>query len=181
MSVQSDKVKRWRVRQKIRLLSYKGNKCEICGYDKIEYLSAFNFHHKDPNEKEFSLSNRGRCISFDKLKKEADKCNLLCTRCHQEIHDRQHWEERGRLLSVSFKRVTFEIDCLFCGKNFKQKQKKQKYCCAKCGRLGMRKQIRPSTDILLQEKKDIGIDGMVKKYNIHQSTIYNWLNYSFTS
>ena len=62
MTRQSDKVKRWRVRQKIKLMGYKGNKCEVCGYDKIEYLSVFAFHHRDPSQKEFGIGYKGRCI-----------------------------------------------------------------------------------------------------------------------
>ena len=132
MSKNSDKVKRWRLRQKIRLLEYKGNKCEKCGYDKIQYLSAFDFHHKDPCEKDFGIGENGRCISFEKLKKEVDKCMLLCGRCHQEIHDEEHWKERERLLSVSQNRVTKEMICPICNKKFKQKRKEQKYCGKKC-------------------------------------------------
>jgi len=28
----------------------------------------------------------GKSLSFDKLKKEADKCILVCQNCHGEIH-----------------------------------------------------------------------------------------------
>ncbi len=175
MTWQSDKVKRWRVRQKIKLLEYKGNKCEICSYDKIEYLSAFDFHHRNPNEKEFGISYKGRCRSIDKLKKEVDKCMLLCNRCHQEIHDKKHWEERKRLLSVERKRVTKEINCSYCNKRFKQKQKKQKYCSAKCGRLGIRKTLRPDIKILKKEIQEIGYRAMMNKYNIKRSTVYRWI------
>lgn len=37
------------------ILSHSG-KCEICGYNKN--LSALEFHHKDPNEKEFQIDAR---------------------------------------------------------------------------------------------------------------------------
>ena len=74
----------WRRRTKIKLINYMGGKCQTCGYDKS--INALHFHHKNPNEKKFQIS--GKSISFDKLKKEADKCILLCSNCHHELHDK---------------------------------------------------------------------------------------------
>ena len=72
----------WRKRVKIELVKYKGGKCEKCGYDKC--IDALCFHHKNPDEKDFTIG--GRSCSFDNLKKEVDKCDLLCSNCHIEIH-----------------------------------------------------------------------------------------------
>lgn len=79
----SENVIIWRVRVKQRLVDYKGGSCEICGYNKS--LRALHFHHKDPNQKDFSIS--GKSLSFDKMKSEVDKCILVCGNCHSEIHD----------------------------------------------------------------------------------------------
>ncbi len=79
----SDSVILWRKRVKIKLIEYKGGKCEICGYDKCP--SALHFHHKDSNEKDFAIS--GKSYSFERLKKEVDKCILVCSNCHSEIHE----------------------------------------------------------------------------------------------
>lgn len=68
---------------KIRLIEYKGGKCIKCNYNKCN--AALEFHHLDPNEKDFDISNFS--YSFDRLKKEADKCILVCSNCHREIHD----------------------------------------------------------------------------------------------
>ena len=65
------------------LVEYKGGKCEKCGYDKC--IDALEFHHIDPKTKDFGISN-GNTISIDKLKKEVDKCILVCSNCHKEIH-----------------------------------------------------------------------------------------------
>jgi predicted HNH restriction endonuclease len=35
-------------------------------------------------EKDFSIS--GKTLSFEKMKKEVDKCILVCSNCHSEIH-----------------------------------------------------------------------------------------------
>jgi len=79
----SENVMIWRVRVKQKLVDYKGGSCEICGYCKS--LRALHFHHKDPSQKDFSIS--GKSLSFDKLKSEVDKCVLVCSNCHSEIHD----------------------------------------------------------------------------------------------
>lgn len=70
------------------LITYKGGKCEICGYSKN--TAALTFHHKDINTKSFDLGVRNCCaLNIDKLKSEADKCMLLCHNCHMELHHPQ--------------------------------------------------------------------------------------------
>jgi transcription elongation factor Elf1 len=79
----SEAVIDWRRRKKIELVEYKGGKCEVCGYNKS--VNALQFHHKNPNDKDFTVS--GKSLSFEKLKKEVDKCILVCANCHAEIHE----------------------------------------------------------------------------------------------
>jgi len=43
------------------------------------------FHHEDPNKKDFNIS--GKSYSFERMKKEVDKCILLCGNCHGEVHE----------------------------------------------------------------------------------------------
>lgn len=78
----SESVVNWRKRTKIKLVEYKGGKCECCGYSKC--IEALEFHHLDPSKKDFQIS--GTSKSFEVLKKEADKCILVCANCHREIH-----------------------------------------------------------------------------------------------
>lgn len=72
----------WRVKAKKQLVEYKGGECERCGYNKC--IDALEFHHRDPNEKDFTIS--GKSWSFERLKNEVDKCILLCSNCHKETH-----------------------------------------------------------------------------------------------
>ena len=68
---------------KERAILYKGGCCEICGYNKC--IGALDFHHLDSNEKDIDytkLKNR----SWERLKNEIDKCMLVCSNCHREIH-----------------------------------------------------------------------------------------------
>jgi 5-methylcytosine-specific restriction endonuclease McrA len=64
-------------------IEYKGGKCEKCGYDK--YDGALEFHHLDPSKKDFAISKK-KARYIDKLKPELDKCILLCSNCHRELH-----------------------------------------------------------------------------------------------
>lgn len=69
---------------KVMAVDYKGGKCQMCGYNK--YSGALDFHHLDPNEKDFGLSVRGLTRSWERIKEEIDKCILVCANCHREIH-----------------------------------------------------------------------------------------------
>jgi len=77
-------VSRRRRKLKLMAIELKGGKCEICGYDK--YIGSLDFHHLDRNAKEFDLSSRGLTRSWEKIKKELEKCVLVCANCHREIH-----------------------------------------------------------------------------------------------
>ena len=66
-------------------MEYKGGKCEICGYDRC--ATALEFHHINPDEKEFGIGQKGYTRSFEKNKEEVDKCILVCANCHREIHE----------------------------------------------------------------------------------------------
>lgn len=72
-------------RRKIKdmAVEYAGGKCSICGYNKCR--DALEFHHKNPEEKDFGISSSVK-IGWDKIKKEVDKCTLLCSNCHRELH-----------------------------------------------------------------------------------------------
>ena len=79
-----------RKRLKEKLVAYKGGKCEVCGYDKC--ITALEFHHLDPTEKEFGIGGKN-VLSFEKCKKEVDKCILVCANCHREIHENLYTQE----------------------------------------------------------------------------------------
>lgn len=70
-------------RMKKKAVEYKGSKCVLCGYDK--FIGALEFHHIDPSDKEFFIGQR-YCLSWEKMVKELDKCILVCSCCHAEIH-----------------------------------------------------------------------------------------------
>ena len=69
---------------KEKAIEYKHGKCCICGYSKCK--DALEFHHIDPNTKEFGIGEKGYTRSWEKVKNELDKCVLLCSNCHREVH-----------------------------------------------------------------------------------------------
>lgn len=69
---------------KMDAVAYKGGCCNVCKYDKC--INALEFHHIDPSQKDFTISQVKSYKFDDKLKKELDKCTLLCSNCHRETH-----------------------------------------------------------------------------------------------
>lgn len=66
--------------------------CENCGYKKS--MVAIDYHHKNPDKKEFNISNV-RYRSFTRENKctllaELEKCEVLCSNCHRELHEREN-------------------------------------------------------------------------------------------
>jgi 5-methylcytosine-specific restriction endonuclease McrA len=63
-----------------------GGKCTICGYDKC--LGALHFHHLNPKEKINTVSNLFNYKGKHAAHEEAKKCVLLCSNCHNELHEK---------------------------------------------------------------------------------------------
>ncbi|MDD5342571.1 MAG: HNH endonuclease signature motif containing protein [Patescibacteria group bacterium] len=80
-------VKKRRKNVREMAISYKGNRCEICGYRKCN--EALEFHHQI-SKKDFGISSKGYTRSWEKVKHELDKCVLLCANCHREAHAGKH-------------------------------------------------------------------------------------------
>ncbi len=65
-------------------VEFKGGKCELCGYDRC--VDALDFHHIDAKKKEFGLAKNGLTRAWSRVLKEVQKCVLICSNCHREIH-----------------------------------------------------------------------------------------------
>ena len=64
-------------------VAYKGGRCSRCGYDRCS--DALGFHHAGRG-KEFGVAARGYTRSWDRVRAELDRCDLVCANCHAEIH-----------------------------------------------------------------------------------------------
>jgi hypothetical protein len=79
----TERTRKARLLQRQRINEYKDKKCcNVCGEDRNWVL---DFHHPDPKNKKFSIS-QGEMYGWRKLKQEMDKCILLCSNCHRDLH-----------------------------------------------------------------------------------------------
>lgn len=129
---------------KLELIQYKGGKCEQCGYNK-PYVSVYHFHHINPEEKDFAISKHSN-RNLDSLKKEVDKCQLLCSNCHHELHDTLNEQKLNKsieeLLSLSEEQLQKRAErrkvdkqikyCIFCNNGYYGNFKTQKFCKKEC-------------------------------------------------
>jgi hypothetical protein len=69
--------------KKEKAVKYKGGECCKCGYKKC--MAALDFHHIDPEEKDVNFRTM-LYWKWERRKKEIDKCILVCSNCHRELH-----------------------------------------------------------------------------------------------
>lgn len=71
-----------RYRTKVAAVQYKGGCCNRCGW--TGSIAAFEFHHIN-EDKEFNIGSAAN-KSWSIVKKEVEKCELLCANCHHIEH-----------------------------------------------------------------------------------------------
>ena len=79
----AEAVARRRRRVKELLVDEAGGRCVLCGYDRC--VAALGFHHLDPSTKSFGLAQAGITRAIEEVRREAEKCILVCANCHAEI------------------------------------------------------------------------------------------------
>ena len=79
-------IKRRRL-MRLKAIEHAGGKCIRCGYNK--YPEVLEFHHRDPSQKDFNVSSKGHSRSWERVKAEIEKCDLLCANCHRELRVEQ--------------------------------------------------------------------------------------------
>ncbi len=63
--------------------------CERCGFSDFR---ALEFHHSNDKEKDFNVADMIRSgSSIQTILKEIEKCEILCSNCHQI----EHYEQRA--------------------------------------------------------------------------------------
>lgn len=82
---------------KVKLIESLGGACFDCGYP-LGYASVFDFHHRDPNQKNFNISEKlreGKRDISQELWDEVKKCDLLCSNCHRVRHQIEGFPENA--------------------------------------------------------------------------------------
>ena len=160
----------WRRRTKIKLVEYKGGKCELCGYSKC--FAALEFHHKDPKVKDFTIG--GKSWSFERLKSEVDKCILVCSNCHQEIHsnllDKNLNNNLIKIDEIKLKKEIEKSENCKCGKN----KCKVADVCVECFRKEQYDK-KPKLEVLLKDVEELGYCGTGRKYGVSDNAIRKWI------
>jgi transposase-like protein len=83
LKCRSEQVSKQRRKVKQILIEEAGGRCSLCGYDR--WVGALHFHHLEPGEKAFAISQEGVYRSLARARTEARKCALLCANCHAEV------------------------------------------------------------------------------------------------
>lgn len=187
-----------RQRMKQACVEYMDTICIICGYDKC--VAALEFHHKNPDKKEFGIAQGGITYSWNKIYKEIKKCIMICSNCHKEIHyfntDISHIKikhnqnkfvnslRNNDLQPRGIKKVTDRINCKDCSKKIASNSR----YCVDCHNKNIKRKTKiiwPELNELinmLQESSflsvgrklgvsDNGIRKHLKKYNIDYKKI----------
>lgn len=62
-------------------------KCIKC---EENHISCLEFHHRNPEEKDFEIAAFVSTASKEKILNEIKKCDVLCSNCHRKTH----WEQK---------------------------------------------------------------------------------------
>lgn len=154
-----------RRRIKLKAVEYLGGKCSVCGYNKC--IDALEFHHKDTTQKDFGISSSGFSKAWSKIQKELDKCVLLCSNCHREVHFDTKKNEITQI------RQLIKPKCAVCGQVVKTSG--HKYCSLQCARVGNRKCERPDKQTLINELKNSSFVQVGKNYGVTDNAVRKWL------
>lgn len=168
-------------RRKSNLIKIFDSKCCICGFDKFQ--EALEFHHVNPEEKEFGIgASNATTKSLNNQLEEARKCVLLCSNCHRGVHAGyyqvpENWRElyneeiAQQLLDDLEKTKTKTLHyCQRCGI---QITRRATYC-PECSSIIQRKTDRPSREELKNQIRELPFTQIGKKYGVTDNTIRKW-------
>ena len=48
--------------------------------------SCLDWHHRDPKQKEFNVSQMRKGCSKEQVLREVAKCTIVCSNCHRKLH-----------------------------------------------------------------------------------------------
>ena len=87
-----------------------GGKCSVCGE---QHLVNLVFHHIDPSNKKFTIG-RNLNLRLSVLRKEAEKCVVMCRNCHREEHSSKEpgVHKKRKIKALEYKKTT---SCVRCG------------------------------------------------------------------
>lgn len=167
-------------RRKSNLIKVFNAKCCLCGFDKFQ--EALEFHHVNPEEKEFGITTETTTKALEKQLKELRKCVLLCANCHRGVHagyyeieeDFQKYfneEVAERLLNeLYFVNGKTEYKCKICNKPISRGAEH----CEDCAKLVSRLVERPTREELKELIRNKSFTEIGSKYKVSDNAIRKW-------
>lgn len=163
-------------RRKKDLISVFGSKCCICGFN--QFQEALEFHHVNPNEKEFGITSATTTRAIEIQLAELRKCICVCANCHRGIHAGyllvpNNWqmlydEQRAQELIAQVHQKKYY--CPNCG----QEKSRSGLVCTTCAAKAQRVTDRPSRDVLKQLIRTIPFTQIGIQYNVSDNAIKKW-------
>jgi len=155
-------------RKKLQAVKYLGGRCQLCGYDRCQ--AALVFHHIEREDKEHKVTYIVSRWSWDRVRPELDKCILVCSNCHAEIHfGMVEPDNLRRIALVVIKRV-----CPICRVEYASTSAGQKYCSYACSYFGQRKVLRPTKSQLAKDINSMNWLAMGRKYGVSAQAVKKW-------
>lgn len=121
--------------------------------------------------------------SWDLISKELQKCILLCSNCHRELHaglidnsklQSSYNEKRAEEISNKIEKAKHReiYHCKHCGKEI-TRDSKTGYC-PECYSFSRRKVQRPNRETLKQEIRKESFVSLGKKYGVTDNAVKKW-------
>lgn len=169
-------------RRKSNLIKVFNSKCCICGFN--SYQEALDFHHVNPEEKEFGITDSNSVTkSLEKQLIELRKCILVCSNCHRGIHagyvkiPENYYSFYNEEIANQLLQELNEIKhgkihyCKRCGKIISSNKADH---CIECSRLLSRKVDRPSREELKILIRNKPFTQIAQIYNVTDNAIRRW-------
>lgn len=174
----SEDVSNYRRRRKINLINVLGGKCQICGFDL--FPDALEFHHEDPNQKDYGLASKGTCHDIETDLNEVRKCFLLCANCHRGVHNGYYEQPKEhifdeelaqQLINERNEKMTAKINyCVDCRCQIDVNAIRCPACAAKARRVCM----RPSREELKELIRTKPFTQIGKQFGVGDNSIRKW-------
>lgn len=158
---------------KIDLVNHFGGACQCCGYNKC--IASLDFHHLNPNEKEFGIGESGAIRSLAQLIEEAKKCLLVCSNCHREIHYNLTYGIEMELpepMVVAALTPKSPPACVKCSKAIRPSKSKICWDCYKASNVRKKKIIWPSKEQFLELLANFPVVHIAKQLGVSDVAVH---------